>query len=192
VDPTLRRLLEEGAGDDQVSIMIRLEGRAPALPADARVVARFGDIATVRIARNRVEALRDSSDVRSVKASYRYRPELVSVEAATTEVQDDDRRRPRGLLATGRGVVVGVADWGLDFRHPAFRRADGATRVLALWDQAAPYDPARPNRFGYGIVHERAVIDAALRQSDPVAALGYDPAVWDVVDRRRLGLAGRC
>ena len=32
---------------------------------------------------------------------------------------------------TGRGVIVGVADSGIDLTHPAFRNPDGTTRILA-------------------------------------------------------------
>ncbi len=38
----------------------------------------------------------------------------------------------RGL--TGKGVILGVIDSGLDFTHSDFRKDDGSTRVLYLWD----------------------------------------------------------
>ncbi len=43
---------------------------------------------------------------------------------------------------TGRGVVVGVVDSGLDWDHPDFRNPDGSTRVVWFWDQTIPF--ARP------------------------------------------------
>ena len=36
---------------------------------------------------------------------------------------------------SGRGVLVAVLDSGIDYFHEAFRRADGTTRILELWDQ---------------------------------------------------------
>ncbi len=36
---------------------------------------------------------------------------------------------------TGAGVIVAVIDSGLDIRHPDFRKEDGTTRVIGLWDQ---------------------------------------------------------
>jgi hypothetical protein len=180
VDPALRRLVESGDGEDEVAVMVRLAEPSTPLPADVRVVSAFDDIVTVRLPRSGVEALHDLQPVRSVKAAKRYRPELVRVDAEAVEATDDDLRRPAGLDATGRGVLVGVVDWGLDFRHPAFLGPDGRTRLEALWDQAAADDPARPNRFGYGRIHFRQAIDAALARDDPFAALGHDPAAWDV------------
>lgn len=45
----------------------------------------------------------------------------------------------------GKGVIVGIVDFGLDFAHPNFIDADGKSRVLAIWDQndrgANPYAP---------------------------------------------------
>ena len=39
------------------------------------------------------------------------------------------------LNLTGRNVVLGFADTGIDYRNPVFRREDGSTRILAIWDQ---------------------------------------------------------
>ena len=35
----------------------------------------------------------------------------------------------------GEGVIVGIADSGIDFTHEAFRNQDGTTRILNLWDK---------------------------------------------------------
>ena len=42
-----------------------------------------------------------------------------------------------GLGLTGRGVMVGVVDSGLDFAHADFRRADGSTRARWFLDYAS-------------------------------------------------------
>ena len=36
---------------------------------------------------------------------------------------------------SGKGVLVGVLDSGIDYFHPDFRNEDGTTRIAALWDQ---------------------------------------------------------
>jgi hypothetical protein len=52
---------------------------------------------------------------------------------------------------TGKGVIIGYVDQGLDFNHPDFRNEDGSTRVLRYWDQTLNTGgPVGP--FGYGIV----------------------------------------
>ena len=38
---------------------------------------------------------------------------------------------------TGRGVLVGIVDSGIDYYHPDFRNEDGSSRILYLWDQSS-------------------------------------------------------
>jgi subtilisin family serine protease len=35
---------------------------------------------------------------------------------------------------TGKGVIIGIIDSGIDWRHEDFRRPDGKSRILAIWD----------------------------------------------------------
>lgn len=50
---------------------------------------------------------------------------------------------------SGRGVLVGVIDSGIDYTHPDFRNPDGTTRILSLWDQTIPA-PADTSEDIYG------------------------------------------
>ena len=36
---------------------------------------------------------------------------------------------------TGQGILVGIVDSGIDIFHPDFRKEDGSTRIVGLWDQ---------------------------------------------------------
>ncbi len=61
---------------------------------------------------------------------------------------------------TGRGVIVGVIDSGIDWRHGDFRKPDGATRIKALWDMS---DDAGSGPGGVGRGYTEAQINAALQ-----------------------------
>ena len=39
------------------------------------------------------------------------------------------------LNLTGKGILLGFLDTGINFTHPAFRNTDGSTRILRIWDQ---------------------------------------------------------
>ena len=57
---------------------------------------------------------------------------------------------------TGRGVLFGIADSGIDYTHPVFRFGDGSSRILAIWDQTAER------------VYEKGEIDEALKSENPL------------------------
>ncbi len=69
---------------------------------------------------------------------------------------------------SGRGVLIGIADSGIDFRHRDFRNADGTTKIAALWDQSLPQDEERgrlaPAGFKTGVEFTEAQINAALSE----------------------------
>lgn len=70
----------------------------------------------------------------------------------------------------GTGVIVGIVDTGIDYTHPAFRYPDGASRVLAIWDQSGT-DGAPPEGFAYGSVYGKDMIDRALAERDPLSVV---------------------
>ncbi len=78
----------------------------------------------------------------------------------------------RGL--SGRGILMGVVDSGVDYRHPDFRNEDGTTRILSLWDQSGIADEAQsrrpPQGYSLGVEYTKEMIDSALALP---AAQGY-------------------
>lgn len=173
MESALWELAEEGGPDDLVPIIVRLSGEGT-VPPMLKVVARFGLVATGRVRRGEIVALR--ALVQSAKRPMFYTPAPVEDEHAVGSgdlaERSGDARRPAGL-PTGSGIIICHLDWGCDITHPVFRHADGSTRLLALWDQAGRYDPAHPNPYGYGRIHTREAINAALATADAHAALGY-------------------
>jgi subtilisin family serine protease len=73
----------------------------------------------------------------------------------------------------GEGVIVGVIDGGIDFRHPSFRHADGRSRILFLWDQqAAGSHPGVP----FGRQYDQDELDAALEAAEALELVPHlDP-----------------
>lgn len=76
-------------------------------------------------------------------------------------------QRDYGL--TGRGVIVGVIDSGVDYTHTDLRSPDGSTRILFLWDQTITGTP--PQGFTQGSEYSGDMINAALSLSDPFSVL---------------------
>jgi subtilisin family serine protease len=192
MDPALWELYESGSPVEEVSVILRMaKGALP--PPGVRIVSSFGDeIYTGRIARGDIVAIRQSPGVLSLKAGkpvtlpppFEF-PDRSHAADAIDEVDEGIEEAvrnvpdPAAIGEDGRGVVVGLCDWGFDFTHANFRNADGTTRLLALWDQRGHGDPLAPAPFNYGRLLTTAAINAALRQEDPSAALGYHPASGD-------------
>jgi subtilisin family serine protease len=97
-------------------------------------------------------------------AVIRARPEDLKAAAAGST------RQALPAELDGRGVLVGVVDFGCDFAHPAFLDASGHTRLAFLWDQNAASNSPLP-----GTLHETDAIQSALAAADPYQALGYWP-----------------
>ena len=179
MDPALWEMLE-GEPEEEIEAIIRLREQGVA-PPGVRLVAQFGEIATCRLQRRNIRAVHEDEAAVSLKAARLITcdKEILSPlpeRMVEDEILPTDVRRPASLQETGRGVVLGVADWGCDFAYPSFRNADGSTRLLSLWDQAAHYHPEFPNRYGYGRIYTAQEINQALASQDPYAALSYHPA----------------
>ena len=129
-------------------------------------------IVTGRTPIKRLEAVHGSTDVLSLKASQTVRPNLA---ATVSEMGVTPATLPAGTAPNGgEGVVVGIVDFGCDFAHRNVMKANGRTRVEALWHQAGVATATSP--FGYGRLFTAAQIDTALGAANPYASLGYGPA----------------
>lgn len=71
------------------------------------------------------------------------------------------------LNLKGSGVLVGFLDSGIDYTHPAFRKPDGTTRILGIWDQT-DQSGRPPEGLSYGTEYTEAQINEALRSPDPL------------------------
>lgn len=69
------------------------------------------------------------------------------------------------LNLTGRGVIIGIVDTGIDYTKDAFKFEDGTTKILQLWDQTL--DGARPDYLYFGASFDKEKIDEALRSEYP-------------------------
>lgn len=74
------------------------------------------------------------------------------------------QREPLSL--TGQGVVMGFLDTGIRYEEAVFRREDGRTRILNIWDQTIQTGEP-PEGILYGTEYDRETIDRALASDNP-------------------------
>ena len=172
--------------DADLDVVVRLTEEDAPIPPMLTNHRRYGDIVVGRVRLSRVIALKRSQSVRSLKAAP---PVRSGNEFATRSLFGRFVTNGRQGWPTGKGVVVGIVDYGCDFRHPNFRHrtAPFGSRIEAIWEQAiAPTGGARsPARFGYGSEHDRATIARALAETPSGPLAGYRPLANYFTDEAR-------
>jgi subtilisin family serine protease len=151
-------MVEVQRHDDVVLAQLRQAGFVPR--------TRAGNVMTGEIAVDRIQQLERVPGLKRAEACRRLRRELdfALPEARVVAVHIG----PPSLR--GAGVIVGVIDHGIDYRHESFRKADGTSRILAIWDQGLTPKggEAPPAGFDYGVEYTQAAIDAALNADKPL------------------------
>ena len=69
------------------------------------------------------------------------------------------------LDLTGREVIVGIIDTGIDYTKRAFQFEDGSSKILKLWDQTIDGERSRGIYFGSDYSHEQ--INEAVNSERP-------------------------
>jgi subtilisin family serine protease len=108
---------------------------------------------------DRISELEKLGSVRRIESSRLLTPEL---DLCVSEVKAAQLHSGNPAIK-GAGVIVGIIDTGIDYRHPDFRRDDRTTRILHLWDQNAA--PVADGTVPYGREYNAAQINAALAET---------------------------
>ena len=99
--------------------------------------------------------------------AYHSFPELYTLESVVSMENTSEESKQitatRGLF--GRGVIVGIVDTGIDYRHPAFMNNDKTSRILSIWDQTVEGTP--PAGFTFGSEYTKELINFALLSQYP-------------------------
>lgn len=125
--------------------------------AGAEIGTVVGDLATAYVPLATLDAVLGSRRLGALEAARTIR---VQHDSSLIAIRADRVRRREGgewVGFAGQGVVVGVYDTGIDYQHLDFRKGDGSTRLLGLWDQTTNGNP--PGSFTYGFYCSPATLD---------------------------------
>lgn len=67
---------------------------------------------------------------------------------------------------TGKGVIVGFIDTGIDYTNEEFRYEDGSSRIKYIWDQTRSGNPPADIKIGY--LYTQEDINRALQSENPL------------------------
>jgi subtilisin family serine protease len=126
-----------------------------------KVYMNVGEIVTSTLNIDQIQYL-----VIHPEISYIQGPGIVSIhnDVSTSEIRAVQVRQQYNL--TGKGVIIGIVDTGIDWRHLDFRNPDGTTRIKALLDFSDPGDIDGdgdldgPDQFGGTLYTEQEINNA--------------------------------
>jgi subtilisin family serine protease len=166
-----------GDGEPRVNVMVELEAGATPDALDVVDFKKGTDAGSVLTGTIPLRHIEDLQDVPGLKRAEHPRMmahelDLALPDARVNSVHDEP------LSRRGSGAIVGIIDHGIDFRHASFRREDGTTRILAIWDQSldAVGDERPPRGFDYGVEYQCGAINAALLDSSSTLVRHTDAA----------------
>ncbi|GHT16150.1 hypothetical protein AGMMS4956_17820 [Bacteroidia bacterium] len=117
---------------------------------DATIGIQTPTLLTVTLPIKNIEALTELQGVLFVNIGSKARPLLDKAipDMGVDSVWNTSSTHP-DTFYTGKGVVVGVIDYGLDITHPAFYKDDSTLKIKRVWVQDAT-GGTRPAGFTYG------------------------------------------
>lgn len=171
--------LEERDGVTRVGVIATLRmGNEEALAAAQTAIetagfnvrTRAGNLVVLTVAVDELPRLAELKIIESLAAAGFSKPlkaEIVSPKKLGKRFLRNDQanvaaKAPEARTTysvTGKGVVVGVIDSGIDWRHGDFKKADGNTRIKMLWDMS---DAANSGPGSVGKVFTETELNNAL------------------------------
>lgn len=150
------------AEDERWNVIIKYSGELAGLESEEIIITPLlGNYAVVNLPQNRLEEFSHRPQVEYVEKPKSLFFSVVTGRAVScvNPVQSDK------IQLYGTGVLIACIDSGVDYAHRDFRKEDGTTRILRLWDQTIPGNP--PEGYRIGTEYTREEINAALQSPSP-------------------------
>ena len=122
--------------------------------------------------RNKITKLSEQSFVRDLFPAIHFEPCASQREGLLISSVTIGANTFHDHNVKGKGVIIGIYDSGIHWKHGDFRNADGTSRILYIWDQTIdtlkgkeshpPYTSAQ-----FGVEYTKADIDSELIGSKP-------------------------
>lgn len=133
--------------------------------AGAHVRTALPGVLTASVALDAIERIVSLDTVERIEGAAWADPSL-DQSVPTTHADLAWNPGPGYVGHSGRGVIIGIVDTGIDYDHLDFKTPQGGTRLLRIWDQTDAGGP-HPLNYGYGSEWTSADIDAHVaRQID--------------------------
>ena len=116
-------------------------------------VSRLGTVVSVAGSTRTIEALLKDPLVISIEQSRPTTSSDCAQALPFVHVQDTYQCAVGTYEERGAGALVAIIDDGIDVLHEAFLDAEGASRLVAIWDQADPDPDSSSSAVPFGRLH---------------------------------------
>lgn len=93
------------------------------------------DVITVNIPKRAIPDLLKLREITYIEASKPLKL-FLNKSAPAIHAPEVNNAQETSMRYTGKNVIIGIVDTGIDWRHPAFQNKLQHSRILALWDQS--------------------------------------------------------
>src|SRR5262249_37221894 len=104
----------------------------------------MGSVLSLVVPAASIESLAGRPEIAWLKAAHSYQL-MNEISTAAAQVASDQANT---AFDRGAGVIVAIVDTGIEWTDHDFRKADGTTRLLGIWDQTLT-DAAHPPPSGF-------------------------------------------
>ncbi|HTE28477.1 S8 family peptidase [Flavitalea sp.] len=147
------RFITARHGTTYVPLFIELEPGSTGLPFNPKIVrlrTRTGNIMTVDVPINLIWNLASEKSIRRMELPLLLTKLDTTMKRLVTADRVIQGHSPLTRGFTGKNVLIGVIDDGLDISHPDFLDSNGKSRVTELWNMDQGGNP--PVGYSYGHV----------------------------------------
>lgn len=157
--PSVKRSPGNANRMDPIDVFIQTDCMGALREQGVVVRTIAGDVVTARLSARSLDRVARIRSVSRIQSAVRCR--LLLDKSAPEIGADRIWNGELGIAYRGYGILIGIVDSGIDWRHPDFIDAEGRSRILFLWDQTDDGGEP-PAGFDYGSEYTRAQIDQEI------------------------------
>jgi subtilisin family serine protease len=160
-----KHFIEIKNGIQYIPLFIELEpginNAALLVKADVEIRTVAGSIVTANVPFNKLAAIASMPIIKRMELPLLFRRNSDTLMKKYTTVNKVlEGRTPLTMPYTGKGVVIGIIDDGIEFGHPYFLDSAGKTTIDAIWNM--DYLGRPPAGFNYGTLWEKDTLNYFL------------------------------
>lgn len=133
---TIRRAADS---QSRISLLMKVTDASQMAPVcadyDMKMITDLGYIAVVGVPVDQIAKVAADPRVVRMEQEGRYKLKLDDARSVTNVDAAYNPESPLTTAYTGKGVIVGVIDMGVQYDHPTFQDANGQIRFRKVWDR---------------------------------------------------------